>query len=77
MFLCKQLFEENLHEWKIIPLYIIRIFFGANFKFHSNLDISNFLLKTLELFYQEILTGWSKYSSSPISILSTITFQFL
>ena len=29
------------------------------------------------LFYQEVLTGWSKYSSSPISITSTMTSQFL
>ena len=29
------------------------------------------------LFYQEILTGWGKYFSSPISIPSTITSQFL
>ena len=29
------------------------------------------------LFYHEILKGWSKYFSSPISIPSTITSQFL
>ena len=45
--------------------------FGKNFKFHLNLDLSNFSLKIFPKYYQEIIYGWSKYLSSPRkSILS-------
>ena len=35
----KQLYTENFHDWKIIPLQYINKLFGKNFKFHSNLNI--------------------------------------
>ena len=45
--------------------------FGKNFKFHLNLDLSNFSLKIFPKYYPEIIYGWSKYlSSSRKSILS-------
>ena len=34
----KKLYDENFHEWKVIPLHLILITFGQNFKFHSNLS---------------------------------------
>ena len=35
----KQLYTENFHDWKIIPLQYINKLFGKNFKFHYNLNI--------------------------------------
>ena len=35
----KQLYTENFHDWKIIPLQYINKLFGKNFQFHSNLNI--------------------------------------
>ena len=77
MFLGKgQLFDQNFHEWKIIPLYLFRKVFRI-FKFHSNLDISKSPNTIFLLFYQEILMGWSKYFFFPTCIPETITSQFL
>ena len=38
----RRLFEKDLHDWKVIPLYMIYKYFGKNFKFHPNIDVSNF-----------------------------------
>ena len=43
-------FDANFHEWKIILPYLAQKVFGANFKFHSNLDISKCPLKMFPLF---------------------------
>ena len=51
--------------------------FCKNFKFHPNLDLRNFSLKTFPKCYQEIIYRWSKYLSSPPSLPSSIASQFL
>ena len=40
----KRLFEDDFHDWKILPLFLIDKHLGKNFKFHNNLDISNDIL---------------------------------
>ena len=40
----KRLFEDDFHDWKIVPLFLIDKHLGKNFKFHNNLDISNDIL---------------------------------
>ena len=30
----RRLYNENFHPWKVIPLYLIEMHFGKNFKFH-------------------------------------------
>ena len=40
----KRLFDNNFHQWKVIPLYLIRWYLGRNFKFHSNLEVSHSIL---------------------------------
>ena len=72
-----RLFDENIHEWKIIPPYLIRKVLEANYKFHSVLDISKCPLEKVPLFYQEILTRRGEYCSSPICTPPTIIFQLL
>ena len=37
----KRLFDNNFHQWKWIPLYLIRQYLGKNFKFRSNLEVSH------------------------------------
>ena len=32
----KRLFDNNFHQWKLVPLYLIRQYSGKIFKFHSN-----------------------------------------
>ena len=50
----KKLYDENFHEWKIIPLHLIRITLGQNFKFHSNLSYDTKLLTSFPVFYKNI-----------------------
>ena len=50
---------------------------GKTFKFHPNLDLKNFSLEDFPKYYQEIIYRFSKYLSSPPSLLSLITSQFL
>ena len=32
------MYDENFHQWEVIPLHLIRITFGKNSKFYSNLS---------------------------------------
>ena len=36
----KRLFEDDFHDWKVIPLFLIGNHLGKNFKFHNNIDLS-------------------------------------
>ena len=61
-FWVKKLYDENFHEWKIIPLHLIRITFGHNFKNHSNLSYDTKLLTSFPVFYNNIFRYWSQHS---------------
>ena len=37
----KMLFDNNFHQWNLIPLYLIRQYSGKNSKFNSNLEVSH------------------------------------
>ena len=53
----KKLYDESFHEWKIIPLTIIKNTFGECFIFHSKLDFSVSVNSLLE-FYINIFHSW-------------------
>ena len=40
----KRLFEDDFHNWKVIPLFLIVKHLDKNFKFHNNIDKSNDIL---------------------------------
>ena len=42
----KRLFDENFHDWKILPLHIIYKSLGKKFVFHSNLKVNKKLTKS-------------------------------
>ena len=73
----RRLYDENFHPWKVIPLYLIEMHFGKNFKFHPNLDLRNFSLKIFPKYYQEKIYRWSKYLSSSPSLTWSTASQFL
>ena len=73
----RRLYDENFHPWKVIPLYLIEMHSGKNFKFHPNLDLRNFFLKIFPKYYQEIIYRCSKHLSSPPCLPSSIACQFL
>ena len=73
----KKLCDENFHEWKIIPLHLIRITFGQNFKFHSNLSYDTKLLTSFPVFYKNIFCYWSQHFTVSLDLPSCILSSFL
>ena len=37
----KTLYDDCFHEWKMIPLHLLKKMFGASFKFYSDLSLIN------------------------------------
>ena len=73
----RRLYNENFHEWKIIPLQFTNKLFEENFKFYSNLDILKNALSYFPSFYKDILKLWSKHYSNQPSLPSSIISQYL
>ena len=73
----KKLYDENLYEWKVIPLHLIRIAFGQNFKFHSNLSYETKLLTSFPVFYKNIFSYWSQLFTVSPDLPSCILSSFL
>ena len=73
----KRLFDNNFHQWKIIPLYLFRQYLGKNFKFHSNVQVSHSILRKFPKFYKETFIRWCKHLASPATLPSTVACQFI
>ena len=73
----KRLFDNNFHQWKLIPLYLIRQYLGKKFKFYSNLKVSHSILGRFPKFCFEIFIRWGKHLSSLASLPSTVACQFI
>ena len=73
----KRLYDENVHNWKIIPSYLIKTIFWENFKFSPCLDPSIRSLKNVPNFYKVLITNWTKCLSCSLSLPSQILSQFL
>ena len=72
----KKLHDGNFNEWKVIPLHLICITFGQNFKFHSNLSYDTKLPTSFLTFYKNVFCYWSQQFTTvspelPSCILST------
>ena len=76
-FWIKRLFDNNTHNWKIIPLGFINKYLGNDFKFHANLQIDNNYVKTFPKYFKEIITAWSRNLTCKPDIPSAILSQFL
>ena len=63
----ERLYDENFHEWKIIPSYIIKKIFRENFIFHPCFEPSTSSLKTVSNFYEEMITNWAKSLSCSLT----------
>ena len=73
----KLLFDENFHDWKIIPLHIIHKSLGKKFVFHSNVKVNKKLTKCFPKYYIEFInTGGGKFSCQTLEP-SAILSQFL
>ena len=73
----KKLYDENFHEWKIIPLHLTLITLGQNFKFHSNLSYDIKLLTSFPVFYKNIFRYWSQHFTVSPELPSCTLSTFL
>ena len=73
----KRLFEDDFHNWKVIPLFLISKHLGKNFKFHNNIDISNDILSKFPSFYQDIFIKWINNFTSKSTLPSTILSEVI
>ena len=54
------MFEDDIHDWKIIPLFLRGKHLGKNFQFHNNTDKNN------ESLSQDTFIKWiNNYTSKP------------
>ena len=68
----KRLSDENLYDWKILPLHIIHKLLGKKIVFHSNLKVNTKLTKSFPKYYREIVNTWR----SKLSCQTLVHLQF-
>ena len=68
----KRLYDNNSHNRKIIPLYLITQKLVEKFLFHSNLHVNPKQINHFPQYYQEIFRKWSSNLSVSPNIPSTI-----
>ena len=73
----RRFYNNSFHEWKLIPLDLIKTSFGRSFKFHSNLLFKSNKTKFFPSFYREIILYWKKHVAMMTEIPSCILSQYL
>ena len=76
----QKLYDDSLHEWKMILLYLIEESSGTSFKLHSNLIFKSNKTKFFQIFQREIILNWKKKScydggNTPLRIITTSLVQ--
>ena len=73
----RRLYDDSFHEWKTIPLKLIKKSFGSHFKFHSNLLFNISCINDFPSFYLDIFCNWKKCFSTNPETPSCILSQYL
>ena len=73
----KRLFEDDFHDWKIPPLFLIGKHLGKNFKFHNNIVKSNDIPSKFPSFYQDIFIKWINNFTSKSTLQSMILSEVI
>ena len=73
----KRLYDNNSHNWEVIPLHMTTQKLGKNLLFYSNLDVNPKQIYHFPQYYQKILRKWSSNLSVSPNIPSTITSQVI
>ena len=73
----KRFFEDDFHDWKVIPLFLIGKYLCKNFKFHNNIELSNDILSKFPSFYQDIFIKWINNFTSKSTLPSTILYEVI
>ena len=73
----RRFYDDSLHEWKLVLLYLTEKSFGTSFKFHSNLLFKSNKTKFFPSFYREIIFNWKKDLVVTAKMPSYILSQYL
>ena len=73
----KKLFEDDFHDWKTIPLFLITKYLGKNFKLHNNIDINNDIFSKFQFIYQDIFIKWINNYNGKLTLPSRILNEFI
>ena len=73
----KRLFDDDFHDWKIPPLFLIGKHLGKNFKFHNNIVKSNGIPSKFPSFYQDIFIKWINNFTSKSTLQSMILSEVI
>ena len=65
----RRLYDDSFHEWKVIPLKLIKKSFGSHFRFQPNLLFNVSCINDFPSFYLDIFCNWKKYISQPMQKL--------
>ena len=68
------MFEDDSHDWKVIPLFLIETHLGKYFKFHKNVDVSNDILSKFPFFhiFIKLIDNFTSKSTLPSLILPEV-----
>ena len=72
----RRLYDNLFHEWKLIPLFLIKKSFGSSFKFYANLFFKRNKIRFFPSFYKEIFLYWKKDITRKPEIPSYILSQY-
>ena len=56
----KKLYDQNSHDWKLIPMHFTNNALGKNFIFHPNLSFETSVLHQFPTFHANILQSWKR-----------------
>ena len=60
------MFQDDFHDWRVIPLFLIGKKLRKNFNFHNNIDIKNDILSKFLSFHQDVLIKLkNNYTTKP------------
>ena len=73
----RRLYGDSFHEWKVIPLKLIKKSFGSHFKLHSNLLFNISCVNDFPSFHLGIFCNWKRYFPTNPEVPSGILSQYL
>ena len=73
----RRFYDNSFHEWKLIPLFLIKNSFGSSVKFHSNVFFKRNEINFFPSFFKEIFLYWKKYLTIKSEISSCFLSQYL
>ena len=73
----RRLYNNSFHEWKLIPLFLIKKSFESPFKFHSNFFLWEIKSSFFHLSTGKFVLYWKEYLTRKPELQSCILSQYL